>query len=101
MQTITERYGRKRLTIFFVCCFAIIGAFGVVRTMTTDDGPPSCAMVYAHTSADDVVGGEEMNKAVDCGEAVDKWCAENHPENPDDCVHNIDIDGDDRNVGKG
>jgi hypothetical protein len=57
-------------------------------------------MAYVHTRADDVSGGEEANKAVDCAEAVDKWCAEHHPEDPEDCSANIYIDGDDRNVGK-
>jgi hypothetical protein len=44
--------------------------------------------------------GEYDNKLVECDHAVEKWCAENHPEDPDGCSNNVEIDGDARNVGK-
>ncbi|MFF4557153.1 hypothetical protein [Streptomyces sp. NPDC001422] len=90
MQTITERYGKKRLTIFFVCCFAIIGVVGFNK-INEDAGPPTCAHHW---------GSMTRASTLDCMDAVIKWCAENHPEDPDGCSSAIDVDGDDRNVGK-
>ncbi|MET8177714.1 hypothetical protein [Streptomyces sp. NPDC005336] len=98
MQTITERFGRKRLTIFFVCCFLILGVIGFVKSVTSDDGPPACAMQYRDVR--DARGADLMNKMVECDDAIDKWCAKNHPEDPDGCSNNVLIDGDARNVGK-
>jgi hypothetical protein len=37
---------------------------------------------------------------VDCENAVEKWCADSHRDDPDGCSNNVEIDGDDRNVGK-
>jgi hypothetical protein len=90
MQTITERYGRKRLTIFFVCVFVVLGVIGVVR-FNSSDGPPSCAHHFDTMT---------RNSMVDCMNAVEKWCADNHPEDPDGCSNAVDLDGDARNVGK-
>ncbi|MET7906393.1 hypothetical protein ABZS86_35070 [Streptomyces sp. NPDC005355] len=98
MQTITERFSRKRLTIFFVCCFLILGVIGFVTSVTSDDGPPACAMQYRDVR--DARGADLMNKMVECDDAIDKWCAKNHPEDPDGCSNNVLIDGDARNVGK-
>ncbi|MCX4580794.1 hypothetical protein OHB41_48345 [Streptomyces sp. NBC_01571] len=96
MQTITERYGKKRSTIFFVCCFAIIGVLGFIK-INGDDGSPDCARHF-DAMPDTTVGGR--NAIVNCMEAVEKWCASSHSEDPVGCARNVEIDGDDRNVGK-
>ncbi|MFE7238231.1 hypothetical protein [Streptomyces sp. NPDC057580] len=97
MQTITERFGRRRLTIFFVCCFLVLGAVGVVKSVTSDDGPPSCAKQYVNASGLSATG---RNAALDCDAAIEKWCAKNHPEDPGGCSNAVELDGDARNVGK-
>ncbi|WP_030172896.1 hypothetical protein [Streptomyces sp. NRRL S-813] len=97
MQTITERFGKKRLTIFFVCCFLVIGAVGIIKSVASGDGPPACAKQWAGVSG---VSNADANKMVECDDEVDKWCAKHHPEDPDGCSNNIAIDGDARNVGK-
>lgn len=97
IRTITERYGRKRVTIFFVCTFVVLGAIGWVKSSSLDAGPPACAMQYRDVRG---ASGDLMNKMVECDDAVDRWCAKNHPENPDDCSNAVLIDGDARNVGK-
>ncbi|MYR86112.1 hypothetical protein GTY41_14490 [Streptomyces sp. SID685] len=97
MQTIVERYGWKRLTIFFVCAFTVIGVIGWGKISSSGDGPPVCARHF-DAMPDTTVGGR--NEIVACMDAVDKWCAKNHPEDPVGCSRNVEIDGDARNVGK-
>lgn len=90
IQTITERYGWKRLTIFFVSVFAVLAVVGFIK-INGGDGPPSCAQHWDTMS---------RNSMVDCENAVEKWCADSHRDDPDGCSNNVEIDGDDRNVGK-
>ncbi|MER5402576.1 hypothetical protein [Streptomyces sp. NPDC002599] len=85
------------MAVLVACGVLGMSVIGIVQ-LTSGDGPPSCAQRYAN--AYDVAGGEEMNKVVDCMTAVDKWCTDNHPEDPDGCSNDVYIDGDDRNVGK-
>jgi hypothetical protein len=100
MQTIVERFGWPKVLVG-ACAVGLL-AGGIKAEISHSDGPPSCAKSFVGTydgPGGDALG-EYMNKMVECGEAVDKWCAKNHPENPEDCSNNIDIDGDARNVGK-
>jgi hypothetical protein len=96
-RTIVDRYGWPKVLV----CALVVGCLAgfIKMEISHNDGPPSCAKQYAGVSNGG--GGEYMNKMVECDEAVDKWCAENHPEDPDGCSNDIYIDGDDRNVGKG
>lgn len=102
MQTITERYGRRRLTIFFVCAFTVIGVVGFMRINLGYDGPPSCAKSFVGTydGPGGVALGEHMNKLIECDKSVEKWCAKRHPDAADDCANSVELDGDDRNIGK-
>ncbi|MET7847137.1 hypothetical protein ABZT48_02610 [Streptomyces avermitilis] len=99
MQTITERYDKKHLTIFFVCCFLMLGLIGVVKTVT-DDGRPDC---YKHFAEWNNGGGEGRNKAVDCMHEIEKWCEKNHPDDESSCETDFYVAGDPRNgsIGEG
>ncbi|MGW5256946.1 hypothetical protein ACWERW_28985 [Streptomyces sp. NPDC004012] len=100
LRTIVDRYGWPK--VLLVAC--IIGASGgwISSQVNHNDGPPACAKSFVGTY--DGPGfdalGKYMNKMAECDHAVEKWCAENHPEDPDGCSNNVEIDGDDRNVGK-
>ncbi|MFF2363765.1 hypothetical protein ACFVU0_13745 [Streptomyces sp. NPDC058122] len=96
-RTIIERYGRKRVTIVFVCVIVVLGVIGWVNSGSFDDGPPACAMEYRDEHG---AGPALMNKLVECGDAIDEWCAKSHPQDPDGCSNDVLIDGDARNVGK-
>jgi hypothetical protein len=98
-RTIVDRFGWPKV----LGCALLVGCLAgfIKMEIGHNDGPPSCAMAYVHHSADEPTGAYERNKIVDCMDAIEKWCAKNHPEDPDTCSQDIEIDGDDRNVGKG
>ncbi|MEU7407981.1 hypothetical protein AB0B40_01395 [Streptomyces sp. NPDC042638] len=95
LRTIVHRYGWPK--VLLVAC--IIGASGgwISSQVNHNDGPPACAKRWAGVSG---VSNADANKMVECDDQIDKWCAKNHPEDPDGCSNNITIDGDARNVGK-
>jgi hypothetical protein len=99
-RTIVDRYGWPKVLVVSLLVGCLIGFIKV--QLSGSDGPPSCAKSYVGTY--DGPGGDALgeydNKLVECDHAVEKWCAENHPEDPDGCSNNVEIDGDARNVGK-
>ena len=100
LRTIVDRYGWPKVLI----CAMLVGflAAFVKAELTGSDGPPSCAKSYVgrYDGPGFDALGKYMNKMAECDHAVEKWCAENHSEDPDGCSNNVEIDGDARNVGK-
>ncbi|MET7984573.1 hypothetical protein [Streptomyces sp. NPDC005281] len=97
LRTIVDRFGWPKVLIGSLLIGCLIGFVKV--ELSGNDSPPSCAKQYANVYGGG--GGEYMNKMVECDQSVEKWCAKHHPEAADDCSNAIEIDGDDRNVGKG
>jgi hypothetical protein len=95
-QTIVQRFGWPKVLIAAVLVGCLAGF--IKMELGSNDGPPSCAKQYVNVYGAD---SDTRDKMLECDDAIDKWCAKNHPEDPDTCSQDIEIDGDDRNVGKG
>lgn len=98
LQTIESRFGGKRLRVLIVALVFVSAVVGFLRSNVMDGGPPSCVQDYA--SGYNIAGGYDTNKAAYCVDAIEKWCADNHPEDSESCSKAVETDGDDRNVGK-
>jgi hypothetical protein len=75
MQTLTERYGKKRVWAVIACAWAVVILVGAVKVATDDGGVPTCAKVQADPSAQ-----VSRNDEVACMDEIDKWCHDNHPD---------------------
>ncbi|TXS65153.1 hypothetical protein EAO69_31300 [Streptomyces sp. me109] len=98
LQTIASRFGGKRLTVLIVAFVFVSAVVGFLRSNVMDGGPPSCVQDYINGYG--IAGGYDTNRAAYCVDAIDNWCAENHPEDPESCSKAVETDGDDRNVEK-
>jgi hypothetical protein len=94
-RTIVDRFGWPKVLGVALAVGCLAGF--ISNELGHSDGPPACAMAYRDVQG---AGAQERNEMVECDDAIDKWCAENHPEDPEGCTNAVLIDGDARNVGK-
>ncbi|MFJ8009448.1 hypothetical protein [Streptomyces fagopyri] len=85
------------MTVPMVAVVVVSAVVGFLRSNVMDGGPPSCVQDYVNGY--NLAGVYDTNKAAYCVDAIEKWCAENHPEDPQGCSKAVEADGDDRNVG--
>ncbi|MEV6112007.1 hypothetical protein AB0L59_05670 [Streptomyces sp. NPDC052109] len=74
MQTLTQRYGKKRVWTVIGCAWAVIILVGVVKSTTDDSGLPSCASSLADPSAPMTRSDLAL-----CDDKIDNWCQKQHP----------------------